>query len=177
MPKRRVKRHSVVQPLDKSYRLIPLTQGQNAIVDAADFEWLSQWVWYAQWKRSTRSFYARRSGPRPKRGIKMHRVIMKFSEGKEVDHINHDTLDNRKNNLRICTREQNARNFKQDVRNSTGFWGVFEEKGRITWRATFKVKGKRIKLGNYATKEEAAHAYDAAARQHYGEFARVNFPI
>src|SRR5882762_1985840 len=101
----RVSRHEVTQPLDESYRLIPLTQGQNAIVDAADFEWLSKWNWQAQWDEHTKGFYARRAlygGG----AVIMHRLIYK-SPCKQVDHKNHNTLDNRKLNLRGCNQQEN----------------------------------------------------------------------
>ncbi len=94
------------QPADPSYRLIPLTQGQFAKVDPEDYDWLMQWKWCAAWDKKTRSFRAIRSQYRTGRGpecIRMHREIMKAPKGILVDHGNHDTLDNRRFNLRKAT--------------------------------------------------------------------------
>ena len=86
-----VKRHAVVQPLDQSIKLIPLTQGRNAVVDAVDYEWLMQWNWCAAWCPITRSFYATRRDYTVNRRlgitVPMHRVIMGMPTGVQVDHI------------------------------------------------------------------------------------------
>ena len=183
MPKQRVVRHEVVQPLDTSYRLIPLTQGQNAIVDALDFEWLSKYNWYAQWCECTQSFYARRHLPttNEKRPIlPMHREILGCSPAEEGDHKNHDTLDNRRNNLRKCTRAENIRNREMHRCNKSGFKGVSRVRnGRgtlcSTWRAVIRKDRKRVHIGCFATAKEAAAAYDQAAKTYFGDFAHVNF--
>jgi hypothetical protein len=185
MPKgyypRRVKRHTICQPLDQSYRLIPLTQGENAIVDAEDFEWLSQWNWYANWSPGTKSFYACRSPGSRKYGtvefIKMHRVIMKCGEGEEVDHRNHNTLDNRKPNLRKCTPKQNAFNRRCHRESYSGFKGVTFDKRRNRWYTYIRPSGKQIFGGSFGSAKEAAKAYDDLARIHFGEFAHLNFPL
>src|SRR5712664_3648473 len=117
MPKRRVLRHEVTQPSDTSYRLIPLTQGKNAIVDTKDFEWLSQWNWCAECVDGY--FYAIRRSFRKR--ISMHGAILKIKTGEEGDHRNHDTLDNRRKNIRRCTRTQNARNVRKPWDNRSGF--------------------------------------------------------
>src|ERR1700719_1891410 len=127
MPKQRVVRHAVTQPSDQSYRLIPLTQGQNAIVDAADYEWLNQWNWFADWSEPTKSFYARRhkkteDGHYPI--VRMSREILKCGPGEEPDHKNHDTLDNRRENLRLSTHSQNCCNKRISPKNTSGFIGV-----------------------------------------------------
>ena len=170
MPKRRVKRHSVHQPQDPSYRLIPLTRGQNAIVDTVDFEWLSQWNWFAHWERKTKSFYAYTDRAR----VSMHRLILGCtSPQEEGDHKNHDTLDNRRQNLRKCSRAMNAKNNKRRD-NKTGYKGVREyRKGR--WDARIAVGNNNIHLGRFSSASEAAMAYDKAAKLYHGEFASVNF--
>src|SRR5712664_3456881 len=117
----RVKRHAVTQPLDTSYRLIPLTQGQNAIVDLEDFEWLSQWNWCADWNSCTRSFYAQRRGNNRK--TTLHRCILKCKHGEEGDHKNGDTLDHRRKNLRKCNRSQNMQNKTKLRINTSGYKG------------------------------------------------------
>ena len=114
MPKRRVRRHEVVQPQDQSIRLIPLTQGQNAVVDAADYEWLNQWNWHAHWFESSKTFYAGRnisaSEGRPMGVVTMHRELLQDGSNLDTDHRNGNGLDNRRSNLRICTRSQNCQN-------------------------------------------------------------------
>lgn len=178
--KRHVKRHAVVQPLDQSYRFIPLTQGQNAIVDAKNFEWLNQWNWCATWCKSTKSFYAVRQSPRKSNKIRkliyMHRVILGCSQKKEGDHKNRNTLDMRKRNLRKCTRSQGQRNRGLQSNNTSGFRGVSWLRDRHLWEAKIRMPGKHIHLGKFLSAKEAAHAYDKAAKKYHGEFACLNFP-
>jgi hypothetical protein len=171
MPKLHVRRHEVIQPLDQSYRLIPLTQGQNAIVDAADFEWLSQWNWYAHWSPGTKTFYAVRN-----KSPNMHQLILGCGTDDDIDHKNNDTLDNRRNNLRKCTHGQNAANTKR--RTKWGYKGVvfYPTARKHKWSARIVKDGKHIHLGMFLTVEEAAKAYDAAAKIYHGEFAQTNFP-
>jgi len=177
----KIPRHAVTQPSDPSYRLISLTHNQNAIVDTEDFDWLSQWNWFAQWNRDTRSFYARSniSG----KIIPMHRLILGCSEKETGDHKNRNTLDNRRDNLRKCNVTQNCQNATRRKDNSSGFKGVipmtWKNKTKATtfrWIASIRSNGERIHLGCFTTPEEAAKAYDMAARKYHGEFAVLNFP-
>jgi AP2 domain len=172
--KRRVARHEVTQPLDPSCRLIPLTQGQNAIVDAADFDFLNQWNWYARWRQKSLSFYAgRHSGDGHQ--IWMHREILGCGPGEQGDHRNHITLDNRRENLRKATKGQSSANRLLSRNNKTGFKGVSFNKDSHRWTARVQAdKGKRF-LGYFDTAEQAARAYDRAARELHGEFAVLNF--
>ncbi len=102
----------------EEYRLIPLTKGQFAKVDTADYDWLMQWKWCATWVQSTNSYYAMRSvriGPRcenKKRPVLMHRQILGLEPGNPLtgDHIWHDTLDNRRSQLRVATQMENNKN-------------------------------------------------------------------
>lgn len=171
--KYRVKRHAVVQPLSQSYRLIPLTQEKNAIVDAKDFDWLSQWNWTAWWNPSTKSFYARRyvrnSNPQL-----MHGLLVDSSE--EVDHRNRNTLDNRRDNLRPATHAQNNRNRGRNSNNASGFRGVTWSKKRKKWVAQISKDHRGFFLGHFQKAKDAAKAYDDAAREMFGEFASCNFP-
>lgn len=105
--------------------------------------------------------------------VQLHRWIMDAKPGQVVDHINGDRMDNRRENLRLCTVAQNIRNQKPRASRS-GLKGVFKKRGR--WQASYTFEGKKIYIGNFSTPEEAARAYDAAAREAFGEFALLNFP-
>ena len=174
--KYRMKRHAVSQPLTKSYRLIPLTQGQNAIVDAADFEWASRFNWCALWSPRTKSFYAVRgawiNGRTHMR--QMHRELLRCKAREKGDHRNHDTLDNRRSNLRVCTSLSNAWNQKKRSTNTSGYKGVTWIEDRRKWRAQICVKGKHRFLGEFDLIQDAVEAYDEGAREHFGEFAHCN---
>lgn len=154
---------------------IPLTQGKFAIVDDADFEWLSQYKWRIQNKRNG-NYYARCSMKLSGKWVTqtMHRLIMNAEKGKDVDHINHNGLDNRRQNLRICTRKQNLQNIRKRSKTSK-FKGVSWSQSRHRWCASICVNQKRINLGRYKTEDEAAMAYDKAAKMYFGEFANLNF--
>ena len=176
MPKKRsVKRHLVTQPSDSSYRLIPLTRGKNAIVDAEDFEWLSKWNWCTALtgRGPLFSFYAARSywTKKGSRFLFMHNVIF----GDRCDHKNRNGLDNRRENLRACTPLQNSRNRGISKNNISGFKGVSFIASINKWRARITANGKSKFLGYFTSKELAACAYDLAAKKLFGEFAAPNF--
>lgn len=107
----------------------------------------------------------------------LHRWIMQPPDDMVVDHINGDPLDNRRSNLRICTHAQNLANGRSHRDSTSKYRGVSYRPREGTWRAQISVGNQRSKfLGQYRTEEEAALAYDAAARDRYGEYARLNFP-
>jgi len=172
MPSKRfaVKRHPVTQPSDSSYRLIPLTQGQNAIVDVEDFEWLSEWNWCTRkssWKNGLLFYATRNEGSRQ---IPMHVQIL----GCKGDHKNRDGLDNRRRNLRPCTESQNGMNRRRYINNRSGFKGVSWDSVNKKWRASIAVQAKCKNLGLFKLKEDAARAYNKAAKRLHGEFACLN---
>lgn len=157
------------------YRLIPLTRGQFAKVDASDYGWLSQLVWHA-WIGNGRDYYAQcnQTGLDGRRIMpRMHRLIMglKLGDGLEVDHINHDTLDNRRSNLRVVTHAQNALNQRKRSHNTSGFKGVSFKNGR--WQAKISLNYRQIYLGLFASAEEAGEAYRVAAALYHGDFRPV----
>ena len=149
------------------------------MVDDADYEWLSQWKWHANGQLPY--VYAMRSlsvGGRRQKPIAMHREILGITAEPRtvyVDHKNHNTLDNRRSNLRQCGNKGNQGN-RQHQQGSSGYRGVSLNKQAGTWRARLIVDCKERHLGNFADERDAAVAYDAAAIEHFGEFAKLNFP-
>jgi hypothetical protein len=154
-------------------KTIPLVNGRGeAVVDDADYERLVGYVWSRD-----RWGYARRNEKRDGRWITilMHREILAVPAGHQTDHADGDTLNNRRSNLRVCTQSQNNAN-KRKCGGSSRYKGVSWNARQRQWVATIMVNRRAIFLGLYADEEPAARAYDAAALQHFGEFARTNFP-
>jgi hypothetical protein len=152
---------------------IQLTQGQVAKVDDGDYEYLNQWNWYYH------KGYAVRVDKRilgKQKTIKMHGVIMDTPTDLETDHINHDRLDNRRDNLRVVTHAQNQMNKKKQIDNTSGYKGVSWHKQKNKWIAKIQVVNRQKHLGCFTDMIEAAKAYDAAAIKYFGEFAVLNFP-
>ena len=153
-------------------KTIPLTQGAFALVDDEDFEYLNQFKWCFD------GGYAHRKIRISKKDIKiyMHRFILGV-EGQEVDHINGVGLDNRRENLRISTHRQNMQNRKIPSHNTTGYKGVIfkgNEKRKKKYQAHIKINGKEKYLGYYFTPQEAALAYNIAAKEYFSEYANLN---
>lgn len=161
---------------------ILLSQGKAiTLVDDSDFELLSQRNWCVN-----NYGYAYRTGRRLdgilwRKNILLHRQLLGLTNSSgevEVDHLNHNKLDNRRSNLRICTHAQNAFNRRLGTASSSGFKGVSFRKGSYfenkPWRATITVNYKQVSLGHFKTKEEAALAYNEAAKHYFGGFAMVN---
>jgi|TARA_Y100000034_G_C6768225_1_gene342575 hypothetical protein len=158
---------------------IKLTQGQYALVDDEDFDELNKYKWCAFWNKPTQSYYVVRKsrkseGFKKQRLIFMHRQIMNVPVGLYTDHINHDTLDNRKENLRLCTASQNHGNRQLNKNNTSGYKGVSWHKRDKRWRTAIRIGGKKKHLGHFKTKEEAMEAYNESAKLFFGEFARLN---
>ncbi|MBN1363140.1 MAG: HNH endonuclease [Sedimentisphaerales bacterium] len=162
------------KPPNDEIRYIPLTQGQFAIVDAADYESLARYNWFALGNERT-GFYAARWLPGHKT-LLMHRAIMNPPPGMVVDHIDGNRSNNRRANLRVCTPEQNARNRRLRRDGSSRFKGVSFHRLSRKWIASICYDGKQIYLGSFDDETEAARAYDRKARDLFGEFARLNFP-
>lgn len=151
---------------------ISLTKNKYALVDEDDYNKVMEHNWcvcngYAAYAKYINKKYV---------FIKMHRFILNAPDDKHVDHINGDTLDNRKSNLRLCSHFENSKNQKKRTNKTTSqFKGVHFWKRDNNWRASIKLDGKTKHIGYFDTEEAAAKAYDIAAIQYYKEFAKTNF--
>lgn len=147
---------------------IPLDDGHYALVDPADYQWLIQWNWR----------YHNGYAGRQERGrvVYMHRQILDPPKTHVVDHANRNKLDNRRANLRVCTRGQNIRNQAAKRGSKSPFKGVEYNRRRGKYQARIRYNGKRIWLGTFTDETDAARAYDQAAQKYFGPFAHLNFP-
>lgn len=156
---------------ENNCKVILLTNGKYALVDEEDYYEVRKFNWAAISSRNT--FYAVKNS---KNNRIMHRFIMGLERGdnRVIDHINHDGLDNRKANLRICTNDENVLNKKPSK--NKRFKGAFYYAKNNSWTSSISYKGKCYRLGYFKTEEEAARAYDAKAKELHKEFAYLNFP-
>ena len=159
-------------------REIELTQGKVALVDDEDYEWLSQWKWHV--RQDNEAFYAIRNYP-SKTLLQMHNAIWEYhygpiSEGYTVDHVDLRSLNNQKENFRLATPTQQNQNRKILSSNTSGFVGVAWHKATNKFQARITVDKKRIWLGLFDDPIEAARVRDRAVIEHYGDFAKLNFP-
>lgn len=157
----------------KDYTYLPLFNGGFAKIDTVDLIRLAPFSW-RRIRKGKVEYAIRWSGRKPLR-VLMHREILGAQVGdRETDHINGDGLDNRRSNLRPATTAQNQMNRSHYGKNR--FKGVSKVKRNRSkpWQVRVVVDGKHTHIGMFATEEEAARAYNAAARKHYGEFARCN---
>jgi len=157
---------------------IPLSQGKFALVDDEDFEQLNKHKWFAT-KNHSGIWYARRNTNRTigkRKIILMHRKIMNCSSDMKIDHANHDGLDNRRCNIRICTNSQNRKNSGLQKNNSSGLIGVSWHKRCKKWMARIQKDKRDIHIGYFNNKVEAGHMVDQFSICLFGEFAVLNFP-
>lgn len=157
-------------------RRIPLSNNQFALVSDEDYERVAQFNWSYD-----RNGYAcrmvqvhRENGKRTRRKVMMHRFILNAPKGTEVDHANHDGLDNRRENIRTVTHAQNRHNARPRMNSSSQYKGVSYHKRDGNWRASIAVNGVKREIGTFRTEHAAAIAYNAAARAAWGEFAYQN---
>lgn len=149
--------------------LIPLSRGLSAMVDDEDGPSILAHKWQAQ-ENKMGGFYAARV--KAGRKIYMHRQVTRAQRGTKVDHHNHDGLDNRRHNLRICTHQQNMRNMRRG-RGASPYKGVARNRFG-GWRAYICVAYRQRHLCIYPTETAAALAYNTAATAMFGEFAKLN---
>lgn len=144
--------------------------GLNILISQCDYEKVIKHKWYkinSGKKYPTIAFYERN------KNIRLHRFIMDCPSGLFIDHVNGNTLDNRRENLRICTKAENNRNRCINKNNKSGFKGVSWDKKTSKWRAFVYKNGKSIYCGLFITPEEAHKAYYEASKKYYGEFVRA----
>lgn len=158
---------------------IPVSGGLVALVDDADAERVAAYTWYR--KQGARTTYVLTNiGPRvPHTTLMMHRLIMDAPKGLEVDHINGDGLDNRRDNLRLCTHQENLRNagcHKSYAGRpvTSQFKGVYRRPDMKDWIASATVNGRTCRIGHFPTEGEAALAYNAFVSPLHGKFAKLN---
>lgn len=151
--------------LSNEYGIGYTSKGEPFYFDLEDYDLIKDYCWYIIKGYLVTSINNHTTG--------MHRIIVDAPKDKFVDHINHDTHDNRKSNLRICTPFQNIANSQINKKNKLGVKGVYERpNGRYT--AYISENGKKHWLGTYDTIKEAADIYDAKAKEYFGEFAYLN---
>ena len=155
-------------------RTIPLTQNQVALVNDEDYEWLNQWKWCAS-KLHYGGFAAVRGATGTNKRLFMHRVIMYAPKNMQVDHENHNTLDNRRINLRLATASQSQHNTKGHKNTLSRHKGVTWNRRSRKWSVQIRLNNKPYYGGCFDEEIEAAKAYDNKAKELHGEFACLNF--
>jgi hypothetical protein len=151
-------------------KFIKLANGKVTIVSPADYPKLNRYHWFAL--NDHRRYYAVRV--ENKKLIRMHRQILNAPQGLLCDHINHDTLDNRRCNLRLCTAVENCRNRRPSRNSRSSYKGVTFHRRNKKWLARILHNGRRLHIGCYEYELDAAIAYDDTAIELFGEFAYLN---
>jgi hypothetical protein len=158
-----------------AFRKIDLGRGQFTILDPQDYYRFGNFKWWVHSNGS--NLYAARTEITEKlqsKIIYLHRMICDPPDGLVVDHRFGNTLDNRRENLRLATHSQNMRNRRKIANTSSRFIGVWLDKKRNKWTAQIRYNGKKLWLGRFSSELAAAKAYDTAAKKYYCEFARLN---
>ena len=147
-------------------RYIPISQGKYAIVDDADFEWLSKYRWYCCWSPHKKTYYAQTSVKIDSKHkcVFMHRMILNAPKGKQTDHENGKGYDNRRENIKICTASENQHN-QHAVRGRSKYHGVSWNKASSKWRAKIMYNGTSYYLGLFDLESDAANAYESKKQE------------
>lgn len=155
---------------------IPLSRGEFAVIDAADYAAVAPYRWCLRVVTDRHRYAIRSARNGVSRGakIQMHRMLLGATPGQIIGHANGNGLDNRRCNLRFANHGLNAANSRGQ-RNKWGYRGVVQKKAPL-WSAIIKVNGKSRYLGGFSTPELAARAYDGAAKKFFGAFAVLNLP-
>ncbi len=154
-----------------------LTQGLETIFDLPDLMLVAPHRWCAH--KNHRNIYPATNISLPggkRRLIYMHKLLISGGRAVHIDHANLNGLDNRRENLRLCSQNENLRNRRLNTKSKSGFKGVSWHSGCRKYEANIRINGRQTRIGYFSDPIEAAHAYDDAARIHYGEFASINFP-
>jgi hypothetical protein len=149
---------------------IVLTQGKVTKVSDCDYEAVSS---FGKWQFGRYAHCSRRVNGK-QRSVSMHRFLMNPPEGKMVDHINGDSLDNRRENLRICDSSENAANMSPRIGLTSVYKGVSWDKSKGKWKADIRCRDKKLSLGRFSSEVDAAKVYNSKAKELFGEFARLN---
>ncbi|MCK5604153.1 HNH endonuclease [Candidatus Pacearchaeota archaeon] len=149
-----------------------LKTGEVVFIDKKDYAVISQYSWYRHPVGSHHLLYA--AAWVNNKNTLMHRFLLNLNKNEMTDHINGNGLDNRRSNLRKCTHQENMFNKKKYKNNKCGYKGVYWSPHHSKWRVTLYKYKKRFYIGYYRDLIEAAKAYNEAAIEHHGEFARLN---
>ena len=155
---------------------LPLSKNMEVTIDIEDKNLVSDYKWYAH--KGTSGYYAAtmiRNNDGSRGRIFMHRLLNNTPEGHETDHINHNTLDNTRSNLRTVTKSQNQHNTRLRKDSVSGFKGVGWHKATNKWRTRINKDGVTVFTAYFSTKIEAAKAYDTKAKELFGNYAKLNF--
>lgn len=156
--------------MNRDYKEIRLTQGKVALVNSEDYDFINKW----KWRFNSRGYAIRSETINGiKKYILMHRIINNTEDGLDTDHINRNKLDNRRNNLRSATRQQNQMN-KPSVNGTSKYKGVSWNKRDEVWHSRIKIDGKLKHLGYFKSEVEAAKTYNKKAKELHSEFAVLN---
>jgi len=160
--------------IENNYAFVPLTRNQFAVIDLIDFKEISKHNWQARWNPTSKTYYAVTTINN--KTVRLHRFILKpFNLKFDIDHLDHNGLNCRRNNLRICSRTQNLGNQRlHSKKTSSRFKGVCFDKRRSKWMAYINAYNNRIYLGYYNDEKHAACAYNVKAQELFGEFAYLN---